>query len=382
MQCAICLFEINHEKGGYFLSRDIFMVPPPDAHHQAELSPLRAVHLLCRYIRQLAPDTVNMESASASGGRAGLQITDGDTSADGAPYGGAPPTCPECQRPVDNTLREPEVRLVECAAGPLHFACFCMLYNARRQLLCPHRACAATSGRSAQMKLDAYLEAWSQLVLPQGFVNEVMPHAAPRVTIGPSERDELHAEGILSALERREKWNLLVGAFAPDTPIKVLCIALAEYRKEHEERVEDYKPEGKRLAPRLEKHYRSPLQYLDKCKYTGMEMIRMGLGFEMLFSHAADWDIMLNHDIFEPHVLMNPALGASFTRLLLAGMDLQRFVDARYTREHLKTLRFNLPAFRAAGGTSQQLEVLLEVHLDPTDYGNPATAWLLGRRKQ
>jgi hypothetical protein len=121
---------------------------------------------------------------------------------------------------------------------------------------------------------------------------------------------------------------------------------------------------------------------LDKCKYTGTEMIRMGLGFEMLFSHAADWDIILNHDIFEPHVLMNPALGASFTRLLLAGMDLQRFVDARYTRENLKTLRFNLPAFRAAGGTSQQLETLLEVNLDPADYGNPATAWLLGRKKQ
>ena len=366
MQCAICFFGINHEKGGYLIARDIFLVGAPAASND---SPLRAVHLLCWYIRQLVrvttplplpPDAPKLLEPNVPGAS------------------GVRPICHACKHPVDVHI-EPDVRLLGCAAGPMHIACLCLLYNARRQLLCSHRACGGSKAR-----LDAHVDEWSRIVLPQGFVNEVLPHAAPRIDISPVLREDLRAEGILGALSRREKWNLLIGAFAPETPVKALSRALVAHREEVEERAAEVEADAagtrRRGGPRLGKHYRSPLQYMENCSYTATEMVRMGLGFDMLFSHPGDWTIILNHDIFEPHALMHPGLGANFMRLLLAGMDLQRFVDARYTLEDLKTLRFNLPSFRAAGGTPEQLETLLETRLDPNDFGNPATAWLLGRR--
>lgn len=99
--------------------------------------------------------------------------------------------------------------------------------------------------------------------------------------------------------------------------------------------------------------------FLDKHAIPIAEAIKMGLTFEMIVGPPENWKLMLEKKIYRPEHLV--ALGATFTRLLCAGMPLQMFIDSRMDVGALHMIQFNRHAFDAAGGTEEQWAQVLEV---------------------
>lgn len=103
------------------------------------------------------------------------------------------------------------------------------------------------------------------------------------------------------------------------------------------------------------------IEYLTSKTYNFGEMIQMGLTFEIAVSYPGNWSFLLHRVICPANQLACVEFGASFTKMLLAGMNLSDFVMVGYDLSELSLLKFNLPAFLACKGTLSMLLQLFKV---------------------
>ena len=136
--------------------------------------------------------------------------------------------------------------------------------------------------------------------------------------------------GVLQQLESHMDVMSVTGV---PTPMKQLCEEL-------------------RAAPA-----RSILDVLYKNYYSSEHAISMGVEFNMITTCADDWEVILTRKFFTPDQLYQ--LGFTFTRMLLAGMDLDLFSYAGMDYKALHIIRFSMRAFKCARGTKEQLGRIL-----------------------
>jgi hypothetical protein len=153
---------------------------------------------------------------------------------------------------------------------------------------------------------------------------EPMP---PRLVYGGHQDSALT---VLHQLQTRIPMSSIVGH---PTPIKQLCEEL-------------------RHTP-----HKSVLEVLYKNHYSSKDAISMGAEFGMITCCVEDWNVILDKKFFTPYELFH--LGFTFTRMLLAGMDLDLFSYAGMDHIALHIIRFSMRAFRCARGTSEQLARIL-----------------------
>jgi hypothetical protein len=101
---------------------------------------------------------------------------------------------------------------------------------------------------------------------------------------------------VMQQLQSNLDVSLVVGY---PTPVKQLCEEL-------------------RMTPK-----ESVLDVIYRNRYSSADAIRMGAEFDMITACEGDWDVILRRKFFTPYQLYH--LGFTFTRMLLAGMDLELF---------------------------------------------------------
>lgn len=324
-QCAICCEDID-ARDHVLVSNDIYGVLPRD-----DRRPF-AVHLLCWQIRQIA-----LAAGHTPPARASAAAVDPRTL--------LPRPAPKCGVCLQ-ALGQQFVRFGGCAHPAQHFACFCMTSNPRRKLLCDE--CPQQAG------VDAYaaeVDRWTRLPVDGGYQVERAPDLVTNVVVS-----SLYPRSVVRMVEDRLPIGEIMlevahfharGDLEHPTAARQLTLELQSTGRE--DRGKD-KPRG---------YYRSPLVCLHDNGYGLADAERLGLTFEMLFESDLDWEIVLQPA--EAQTLVSGRLGATFTRLLLAGCPLDDIIAAGYTPEDLRTLRFAVRPFLAAGGTREQLCRLLKV---------------------
>lgn len=104
--------------------------------------------------------------------------------------------------------------------------------------------------------------------------------------------------------------------------------------------------------------HKSVTAFMSKHRYRMCDAIRLGLTFEMAVAYPEDWHVMLVLQDFTASDLM--AIGARFTRLVIAGMSLEAFSNAKMDAATLNIIRFNRHAFVAANGTKLQWDRIVQ----------------------
>jgi hypothetical protein len=360
MQCAICFRPFVPAEHSYVVANELYLVPTPPG-----TPPRIAAHLLCWIIRLLVSDA-RLQIIRAQAFRVPAPVPPEHDYSGGT--GGATPRCGLCGEGVrgDDTV----VRLVGCAHAETHFACFSLTCNARSQLFCDAVQCAHGGGPAAD-RLVQYTQTWSGLPEYKAY-NEVRLRSIRAVQdrdpAAPSAAGSVWTEAEIAAVNTRAMSASMIEHSAPSllidacraaggpyvTPVKRLCNEIVDTGHVTT-------GGGATAADGKIMGTQSPLIFMMNCKYSGYEMVRMGLRFGMLFQSPNDWKHLLNKKEFDRHVLMREEMNANFTRMLLAGMDIAKFVAAGYDFETVRDLRFNIPAFLAAGGTRGELKTLLGV---------------------
>jgi hypothetical protein len=261
--------------------------------------------------------------------------------------------------------------------NPLCFACYCVRYNARSKLALTKKnaemAVLSWTGlpqTTTVVKRSVVLDGPS---MEQKHQTETAPYAPGASTTAPSATafDAASADVAYQMFLRVSPTDLME-AFAGSEYTVVKRLAEQITKSDHNI-----------TMPFEFANVGSPLVFMKKCEYRARDMVRMGLTFEMLFKNInkeqseiipEDWFYVLDKINFPVHVLMDPGLNATFTRMILSGMDLQMFVNANYTTNELKAMGFNFPAFLAAAGTREEAASIFKLQdikqlKDPENYG-------------
>ncbi len=108
----------------------------------------------------------------------------------------------------------------------------------------------------------------------------------------------------------------------------------------------------------LAEEHKSVTSFMYKHNYRMCDAIRLGFTFEMAVAYPEDWHMMLVVCVFTAKDLM--AIGARFTKLVLAGMSLEMFSHSKMDAASLNIIRFNRHAFLAANGSKLQWDRIIE----------------------
>lgn len=93
-------------------------------------------------------------------------------------------------------------------------------------------------------------------------------------------------------------------------------------------------------------------------KISAADAVANGLTFEMIVATPEDWQTIFVHKYYSARQLAS--VGATFTRLVLAGLPLALFAAAGIDAPGLAILRFNRHAFDAAAGTPAQWTKIMQ----------------------
>jgi len=132
------------------------------------------------------------------------------------------------------------------------------------------------------------------------------------------------------------------------TPIKELCNFATS-----EKYVNTSVRSNKDVLTPNRKIQRSLLKFAIDNKYSGAQMAQLGIHPNMLFDNTKDWNLIFDKKTFPVKVLVAPPFNFTFTNLLLAGMSIKSFIDAKYERSELFELKLNKYSFIAGGGTPE-----------------------------
>jgi len=102
----------------------------------------------------------------------------------------------------------------------------------------------------------------------------------------------------------------------------------------------------------------SLLEKLRKHGYTARDLLSFGITFEMVAGDSENHALMLDRAFFEPGIVARAPMSASFTKIMLAGIDIGLFAGAGFTDMDLNNLHFSIRGFIAAGGTLAELSTL------------------------
>jgi hypothetical protein len=235
----------------------------------------------------------------------------------------------------------------EFKSWPDHRLCFILRYTSINTAAQPSVLAGGSSGRNEDPKTLAAsiksrnfmryvweanpreealaIEEWARF---KG-VDAVLPSMPPMPPPPPKGVKEMP----LTMLQQLETHVTPIGIVGHPTPLKQLCDEL-------------------HATPQ-----RSLLTVLYTNHYTSEHAIMMGAEFGLITACGDDWDVILNKKFFTPYQLCH--MGFTFTRMLLAGMDLDLFSYAGMDHEALHIIRFSIRAFRCAKGTKEQLDRIL-----------------------
>lgn len=102
----------------------------------------------------------------------------------------------------------------------------------------------------------------------------------------------------------------------------------------------------------------SVLEKLHVCEYTAKDLLTFGFTFEMLVADVGNHGLLLDRTFAVTAYVSRPPMFVTFTKMLLAGIDIGIIATAGYTEMDLNHLRFTMRGFIAAGGTSEELRAL------------------------
>jgi len=333
--CATCLRAIAVDTQDFMCGQDLPFVDEQNV----------CVHVFCHALRASTP-AARARAASEHSKRHDeiQQVRPSDVLADtlaaiGTGTGTGTDECALCRERVDGS--EPFARFVGCAHALMHVACTAIAADMARRVSCP--LCPAPDDIR-----DKERQWLGETVREQPRrVHVILPPPAPEQQ-GPV--------SVLDAVMQRTPAHILTSRFT------AMKHTLGQSRAEpaYDTPARQLVDEMCSAAPQL-RHGGFPtalLPLLREMDYTSSDALDLGVSLPMLLADSANLDVLLDRHYFMACDLPRAPLGVTFTRLILAGVDVARVVAAKYTVSELANIRFSAPALKAAGGTRAELDAL------------------------
>lgn len=327
--CLICKCDVT-KTDSFMISKEFNNV------NQIKKDAYHIVHLLCWQIRQEVPKknlTSNydntQEEADYSFKNKSKLVSTSDK-------------CIICDAKMDPRNLRPTVGLISCGEGTneeiatrtVHLGCYCAAFNVTE--------CFYLGSPSLRNTL---VKRWMGGDIVHDDVFEFVERLS--VVANREKIEEIRQKSAIEIVEliESEKESLKNVKMAYSDPLAKSFAA-----KLNEE-----------LRAKRGDKYRSLIRYAAAKDIPVEKLLELGMTVNMLFDSTAktqefEWTYILNKRTFPVSTLTSRQLSLDFTQMLLMGMDIRLFSAVGYTATELKLLGFNYKGFKAACGTSVDLD--------------------------